>query len=390
LLVALNKLRTFRPDLAEDINYIVYNRTNYTALEQQVDTFGNSKVIYDYYAASGFADFWPSRFSSVASSILNNILSAPTVTSYGVKLPISRLTCEPLLLSIFNNSPNTSLKNLTELVYLAHQARYAATGKFVAFSEGNTISDNLPYVYEYVVKEDGSTWGVYWPSDNKVEMTPIIYFKAAVGLLAMFDSTFTENMVSYVEAKLPAPTYGYSEGVNENGIVIPWGKGNTNGLIIQAAQYAVYKTPSPSPTPSQSPTPSPYATASPTPSPSGTPSPSQSATPSSSPYSTPTPSVSPNPNPTPAANPPLSPTDYPSSFHDADPMQSPSTQPSGSLESPSSSGTPTDNADWIIPTQSATMRGPAETQIVDNPLYYIMLVFLALFAVSLIVQWKKR
>ena len=33
LLVALNNLRVFRPDLADTINNIVYNRTNYAPLE---------------------------------------------------------------------------------------------------------------------------------------------------------------------------------------------------------------------------------------------------------------------------------------------------------------------------------------------------------------------
>ena len=55
LLVALNNLRGFRPNLAETINYIVYNRTNYTRLQQNVDDLTYSRNIYDYYIASGFA-----------------------------------------------------------------------------------------------------------------------------------------------------------------------------------------------------------------------------------------------------------------------------------------------------------------------------------------------
>ena len=73
------------------INNIVYNRTNYAPLEQAVDALKNSKKLYDYYVASGFAGFWPSRFSTLASSILNNIVSAPTVSTYGVSLPISEI-----------------------------------------------------------------------------------------------------------------------------------------------------------------------------------------------------------------------------------------------------------------------------------------------------------
>ena len=54
----------------------IVNRTNYAPVEQEVDALKNSKNLYDYYVASGFAAFWPSRFSSLASPILNNILTA--------------------------------------------------------------------------------------------------------------------------------------------------------------------------------------------------------------------------------------------------------------------------------------------------------------------------
>jgi hypothetical protein len=50
LLVALNNLRFFRPELADTINNIVYNRTNYAPLEQAVDGLTNSKNIYELLA----------------------------------------------------------------------------------------------------------------------------------------------------------------------------------------------------------------------------------------------------------------------------------------------------------------------------------------------------
>jgi hypothetical protein len=256
LLVALNNLRVFRPALADAINNVVYNRTNYAPLEQAVDSLTNSTNLYDYYVASGFAGFWPSRFSSLASSILNNIVSAPTVSTYGVSLPTSKLTCEPLLLSAFNLAPNAKLDGLAEQVNLASAARYSATGKFVAFSEGNTGLNNPPYVYEWVVKQDGSTWSIDDGAVN-VGIVPIIYFKAAVGLLAMHDTVFTENMVSYVESKLPTPSNGYSDGVDENGRIDTSDIDKTNGMIIEAALYAINNLPSPTPTPTSNSTPTP-------------------------------------------------------------------------------------------------------------------------------------
>jgi hypothetical protein len=256
LLVALNNLRLYKPELEGAINYVVYNRTNYASLERAVGSLTGSSNLYDYYVASGFASFWPSQFSGVASSILNNIVSAPTVSAYGVSVPMLNLTCEPLLLSVFNLPSNANLEGLAKQVYLAHEARHNATGKYVAFSEGNTGLDNPSYVYEWVVTKDGSTWAIYNGQD-KVGIVPIIYFKAAVGLLAMFNTSFTENMASYVESKLPNPTNGYSDGVDENGRVVTTDIDKTNSMIIQAALYAIDNPPSSTPSPSQMPTLSP-------------------------------------------------------------------------------------------------------------------------------------
>jgi hypothetical protein len=257
LLVALNNLRVFRSDLAEAINNIVFNRTNYATLEQAVDSLSNSKNIYDYYVTSGFASFWPSRFSNLATSILNNIASAPTVSTYGVPLPISKLTWEPLLLSIFNLAPNAKLDDLALRMYLAHEDRYNATGKFVAFSEGNTGLDNPDYVYEWVVKQDGSTWTIDDVRGEKVGIVPIIYFKVAVSLLAMYNTAFTSSMVLYVESKLPTPSSGYSDGIDENGRLINPAIDKTNSMVIGAALYAINNLQSPSPTPSPTLTPTP-------------------------------------------------------------------------------------------------------------------------------------
>ncbi len=250
LLVALNNLRVYKPNLAETINYIVYNRTNYASLQQAIDILTSSKNLYDYYVANGFAAFWPSRFSSLASSILNNIVSAPTVSTYGVSLPASKLTCEPMLLSVFNLAPNLKLEGLTEQVYLAHEARYNATGKFVAFSEGNTGLD-YSYIWEWVVKQDGSTWTIDNGQSN-VEIVPMVYFKAAVGLLAIHNTPFTQIMATYIESQLPTPSSGYSDGIDENGRVDTSVIDKTNGMIIGAALYATNNLPNTTPTPTHS------------------------------------------------------------------------------------------------------------------------------------------
>ena len=284
-LMALNDLRVFRPDLTETINYIVYNRTNYSPLEQSVDYLTSSTNIYDYYVATGFASFWPTRFSTLPNSILNNIVSAPTVSTYGVELPISILTCEPLLLSVFNLPSNAKLNSLADQVYSAHEARYNATTKFTAFTEGNTGPGFvISYVYEWVIKDDGSTWTIEDAGQGKVDIVPIIYFKAAVGLLAMHNTPFTRNMASTIESQLPTPSKGYSDGIDENGRIVTYTT-DKNGMIIQAALYAIRKLQNPTPTPISSSSPG-----------SSTPTPTFSPLPAGSP--TPTSTLSPLVSPT--------------------------------------------------------------------------------------------
>jgi hypothetical protein len=291
LLVSLKNLKLFKPDLAAQVDNVVYNLHNYEPFASLLEMYNSSASIYKYYSAMGFAGFWPERFSSVADAILSNIVSAPTVSSYGVTLPLSHLTCEPLLLSVFELQPESRLQNLMKLVYSAHEARCAATGKYVAFSEGNTgISPS--YVYEWVVLPDGQTWVKQDTSGASIQIPEIIYVKVAVGFLAIYNTTFAQNMVNYLVSKLPLPSSGYIDGVDENGRIGDGPHDKTNGLILSAARYAVENTkqnPTPSPYPEQSPTITPTPTSTPTPTPAFT--------------STPTPIPTPTLAPTPTASP---------------------------------------------------------------------------------------
>jgi hypothetical protein len=237
LLVSLRNLKLFKPSLAARIDNIVYNLYNYEPFFW-LETLSGSVSIYKYYSAMGFAGFWPERFSSVASTILNNIGSASTVSSYGVALPVSQLTCEPLLLSLFELPADARLQNLAQLVYSAHEARYAATGKYVAFSEGHT-GTSPSYVYEWVVLPDGQTWVLQDTSGVLVQIPEIIYLKVAVGFLAIYDTSFAEGMADYLVSKLPSPSSGYVDGVDENDRVCDGPIDKTNGMIISAEIYEI-------------------------------------------------------------------------------------------------------------------------------------------------------
>jgi hypothetical protein len=239
LLLALDNIKNFQPSIASRINYVVYNRTDYTSLLSGVTSSDTN--IYAYYIYSGYAAFWPSQVGNVPSEILTNIASKPKVTTYGVSLPNIPLTCEPLLCSIFElNRTDSRLTDLMGQVYLAHEAYYNATGQFVAFSEGNSMTSQ--FIYEWIIAPNGSTWKI----TNNAKTTyyninPIIYDKVALGFLALYNTTYSYNLSVYLEKNMPKPIDGYLAGIDSTGKVVPGAGSNTNGLILDAALYAIQK-----------------------------------------------------------------------------------------------------------------------------------------------------
>jgi hypothetical protein len=132
LFVALKNLEDFKPELKSRIDNIVYNRTNYEPRKISVDILlgqmqnGTRKPnIYDYYVTLGFANFWPQRYTKEAEGILNFTLSVPATNYSNIMLPKARLACDPLLYCIFDvQNCDARILNLTQQVYLAHEAYY--------------------------------------------------------------------------------------------------------------------------------------------------------------------------------------------------------------------------------------------------------------------------
>ena len=266
LFVSLKNVEIAKPELKQRIDNVVYNITNFERGKVAIDNLlgdlqrgDNVPTMYDYYVAYGFACFWPERFSSKAVALLNYSLSRPVVDCYGINLPSTEITMEPLLLELFNIAqPDPRIVDLSKNAYLAQEARFNMTGKYTAFSEGGT--DSGVFVYELIASSDGRTW-VLQTIDatyvkNYISITPIVYLKAATGFLALYNTAYAQNMVEYLLKAVPN-NGGFGLGVDENGRVIDMVPDVGNGLIVSAARYAVSKnitvplinaTPSPSPT----------------------------------------------------------------------------------------------------------------------------------------------
>jgi hypothetical protein len=234
LYMALYNLKLLRPDLAQEINYIVKMRNNNTALIPDPQSWLNITDFYCYYVASAFKDFGFEGWDNVPSSIINTIVSQQNVTAYGVELPTAHICNEPLLLTFFEVKPQDSKFTwLLNQVNLAQEARYNATGHYTAFSEGNTGLGDPTYVYEFVADYDGSTFY------TQGAITPIAYLKVAVGFDVIFNTAYTNTLVDYILSALPASSNGYQEGVDENGRVVNVIIDRTNGIILSAARYAI-------------------------------------------------------------------------------------------------------------------------------------------------------
>jgi len=249
LLVALNNLRLYDSTLFRlRVNNLVFdvngNRSNYASLVQNIISDAGSNSIYAYYCYSGFASFWPQQLGNIPNQIITNIDNSPGITIYNVTLPDTTITCEPLLLSIFElNNSNPGLANLMKQVYSVQEAYYYATGEYAAFSEGSSPYNG--YVYEWVIAPNGSAWQITNSTQFYFDgMNPVVFCKAAFGFLSLYNTTYALKMVMALEKALPTPTNGYFDGMDTSGTLDAGNPGSdTNSLILDAALYYIQNNP---------------------------------------------------------------------------------------------------------------------------------------------------
>ena len=111
-------------------------------------------------------------------------------------------------------------------------------GQYVAFSEGNSLTSQ--FIYEWIVAPSGSTWKITDSTKTTYfDINPILYDKVALGFLALYNTTYAYNLSVYLEKNMPKPSGGYLSGIDTTGKVVLGLNSNTNGLILDAALYAV-------------------------------------------------------------------------------------------------------------------------------------------------------
>ena len=155
--------------------------------------------------------------------------------------------CEPLY-SVFNlrhrSDFNPYLNTLMNQTYSAHEAKYNATGGYVAFSEGIGPSG---FIWEWVVLPSGETWKIADKGDASgpyLDISPVMYTKVSLSFLALYNTSFSYNMSVYIEKVSPDPVTGYNAGADYSREILASKvyasvDSNTNGLIVAAARYAL-------------------------------------------------------------------------------------------------------------------------------------------------------
>jgi hypothetical protein len=226
LLLALDDLRSFRPDFSSRIDSIV-GRYNFESFAQS-DYFAASDI-YPFYAAQGYGAF---GFSTPKLRALEDLGGGSTVNVYGEEIPEADVTSEPLLLAILGNRTNELYETYANKVFLAQQSRYELTGRLTAFSEGAYLAPQY-YVYEWIVTGAGKSWQI--TAGGVVDVPEVVYTKMAFAFHAVYDDEYTRTLVNQVSSLVTGR--GFLEGVMEDGKVVDVLSDKTNGMILQAACY---------------------------------------------------------------------------------------------------------------------------------------------------------
>ena len=248
LLIALNLLKKYRPDLAKRIDDIVA-RNGYELLANRTDAWRTTAGFYKYYVAHGFKFFGFDKAYPVQEALreFEKIRNGPHTNVFGIDLPVTEVTSEPMLHMIFEIGADEDYMEYLRRIYSVQEARYHTTRKLTAWSEGNTGLRDPTYVYQWIVTPRGDTWKI-----TPKEINPIIFTKVAFGLHALFNTDYTKLLVDHVLRKeserrnsLPfilfLPAKGFIEGVDESGRIVGELVDKTQTIIIEAAYYALKK-----------------------------------------------------------------------------------------------------------------------------------------------------
>jgi len=249
LLIALKKLKEYKPSLATRIDNIV-SRNGYGYVAEQNAEWGEG--FYRYYVAQGFAAFGSNTPPVQASLNEMNRLDQEVnngnyIDVYGEQLPIAWITTEPFVLGLLDLNLDGIFKKYGQRVYNALERRYVDKGRFQAWSEGqydDYEGTGARYLYEWVVAHNNGIWLIMQQgTPGPINIPPVIYAKTALALDALYRTRYTSDMVNYllsVPGMIAPGDWGFTEGASENGRLLEEIiTAGTNSIIIESALHVL-------------------------------------------------------------------------------------------------------------------------------------------------------
>lgn len=201
--------------------------------------------IYRYYVSRGY-QLWDVPHAPVYSGLSPDRDAAAKERFLAELGTIGPISSEPSLNEIIELGPSPYAAVIAETLGAAQKARYAATGKLTAVSEGPV--DKAPwFTYQgYDLTRDGEhAWTVYpWQTDEKwatpefAEDYRVVSSKGAFLWFAAFPDDYTQTLWEEMREKARAPKFGFHPGVYEKTGAAPQSIDvNTNAMILSAIAY---------------------------------------------------------------------------------------------------------------------------------------------------------
>jgi hypothetical protein len=233
LLLALDSLRKFEPIYEERVIKII-QRNGIEKIASDQKAWKTTSGAYAHYIAIGFQKFKLANYSHIIEKLkfYEMIERIEEIKSYGISLPKSWITYEPILLEVYELN-NTRAKEFLEKLIQVSKLRFKETSQLSAFSEG--AIDNQPYyIYEWIVANGHGTWIITDHEGKIINIPEVAFTKVALGIYAYEESDYSKLLIEKVLI-LTITDNGFYEGIFEDGTPIKILTDKTNSLILSIA-----------------------------------------------------------------------------------------------------------------------------------------------------------
>lgn len=210
---------------------------------------GDSKTIYLQEGRLGYEQYAAKSLSILGLDVTNalsytnflkivDIYNIPVATDSrdpNIFTAHNYVVSEPYILDGLEYGWDVTSEEFAYRVYAAQEQRYLKTGQLTAVSEDNI--DQAPYFVYNTVFTDGEKWKAITEAGEDASDYRSISTKAAFGWHALYNTAYTQKLMTVV-GKLNDPNKGWYSGLYEaNDKVNTAITANTNAIILESLCY---------------------------------------------------------------------------------------------------------------------------------------------------------